>query len=83
MQRQVYHVQMKDATRSWDVYRRYTEFCRLHAALKKQVVFDILFQNSSIHFVASFVFISSNSMSNQGSWTQFEIARKTTVWQQL
>ncbi|EFX74573.1 hypothetical protein DAPPUDRAFT_108775 [Daphnia pulex] len=28
---------MKDAGRSWDVYRRYTEFCRLHAVLKKQI----------------------------------------------
>lgn len=33
----VYHVEMKDGSRSWDVYRRYTEFCRLHAALKKQI----------------------------------------------
>lgn len=38
MRRQVYHVEMKDGARSWDVYRRYTEFCRLHAALKKQVI---------------------------------------------
>lgn len=31
----VYHVVVKDAGRQWSVYRRYTEFCRLHTALKK------------------------------------------------
>ena len=49
MLRQVYHVEMKDAGRSWDVYRRYTEFCRLHAVLKKQVT-DFTF-----HFLIFFI----------------------------
>jgi len=35
MSQQVYHVVVKDAGRQWSVYRRYTEFCRLHTALKK------------------------------------------------
>jgi len=33
----VYHVEMKDSGRTWEVHRRYTEFCRLHSTLKKQV----------------------------------------------
>jgi len=33
----VYHIELKDSGKSWQVHRRYTEFCRLHSTLKKQV----------------------------------------------
>lgn len=39
MCKQVYHVVVKDNGRQWSVYRRYTEFCRLHSILKKLQVF--------------------------------------------
>ena len=39
--KQVYHVEMKDCSQTWEVHRRYTEFCRLHSTLKKQVRWNV------------------------------------------